>query len=209
MALKFKKGEKINLEEALAYPAIYRDARKGEVVSNEELQKFFGTVDVLKVAEEIVRKGEVQLTTEQRREMVEKKRVQIANIISKMGVNPQTNLPHPPQRILNAMEQAGVSIDPFEDAEVQVDRVVKSIRSIIPIKLQKVVVQVKIPSTYSGKAYHLIKESGDVVEEKWLDDGSLQVNVEIPAGIQDDFFGKVSSLTHGNFESKVVKKVDV
>lgn len=207
--MDFKKGMKVSMSDVLAYPAVYRDVRNTEVVSEQDLQKVFGTTDVSKIAEKIIREGELQLTTEQRRSMVEQKRIQIASIISKRGINPQTNTPHPPQRIMNAMEQAGVNIDPFADAELQVDKVLKAIKTILPIKFQKVTLQIKIPPQYSGSAYSVLKNVGTVMNEQWLGDGSLQLNVEILAGVQDELFQKISSLTHGSFESKVMKREDI
>jgi len=197
------------MDEILAYPAVYKDVRSTEMVPEQDLQKAFGTTDIRKIAEKIIKEGELQLTTEQRRQMVEQKRIQVASIISRKGINPQTNSPHPPQRIMNAMDQAGVNIDPFVDAELQIDKVLKSIKTILPIKFQKVVVQIKVPPQFSGSAYSVLKGAGTISNEQWLGDGSLQVNIEILAGVQDELFQKISSLTHGNFESKVVKREDI
>jgi ribosome maturation protein SDO1 len=208
-ALEVKKGVKVSMDDLLAYPVVYKDSRKGEAASEQDLQRVFGTTDVMKIAERIIKEGELQLTTEQRRRMIEQKKIQIANIISRKGINPQTNTPHPPQRIINAMEQCGVNIDPFLDAELQVDKILKSIKTILPIKFQKVVLQVKIPPQFSGSVYSVLKGAGSVTSEEWLGDGSLLVSIEILAGVQDELFRKLSSLTHGNFESKVLKREDI
>ena len=208
-AFELKKGEKISIQETLAYPAIYRDARKGEAVRIEDLQKTFGTTDVYKIAEEIVKKGEFSLTTEQKRELIEEKKSQIATLISKRAINPQTNTPHPPQRILNAMENAGVNVDPFLDVEIQVDKVLRAIKHILPIKFEKLLLQLKIPAEYVGKSYNIITKFGEVKSEEYLGDGSLQVQIEIFSGVQDEFFTKLSEITKGSYESKVLKKVEV
>ena len=208
-ALEFRNGKNIDLDDILAIPNVYRNARASELAPMSEIQQAFGTTDVYKVAERILKKGEIQLTTEQRNKMIQQKKMQIATIISKRGINPQTNTPHPPQRILKAMEEAGVRVDPFIDAELQVDNVVKRIRSILPIKFEKVVIELKIPAQFAGRSYNILKSSGDVLEEKWLDDGSLQVQISILAGIQDEFFKKISDLTHGNFQSKIVRREEI
>jgi ribosome maturation protein SDO1 len=208
-AFEMKKGANINIQEVLAYPAIYKDARRGEAAREEDLQKTFGTTDVFKIAEEIIKKGEFSLTTEQKRELIEEKKNQIANLISKRAINPQTNTPHPPQRILNAMEMAGVNIDPFLDAEVQIEKVLKAIKPILPIKFERVLLQLKIPAEYSGKVYSVITKAGEVKSEEYLGDGSLQVQIEIFSGVQDEFFRKIAEITKGNYESKVLKKVEV
>jgi len=208
-AFELKKGANVSIQEILAYPAVYKDARKGEAARSEDLQKTFGTTDVYKIAEEIVKKGEFSLTTEQKRELIEEKKNQIATLISKRAINPQTNTPHPPQRILNAMEKAGVNIDPFLDAEVQVEKVLKAIKPILPIKFEKVLLQLKIPAEYVGKSYSIITKAGEVKNEEYLGDGSLQVQIEIFSGVQDEFFGKLAEITKGNYESKILKKVEV
>lgn len=207
-ALDFKRGAKMDLREVLAYPVVYKDTKTTEAVASADLQKAFGTTDPVRAAEKIIRDGEIQLTTEQRRAMVEQRRTQISSIIARKGVNPQTNAPHPQQRIIGVMEQVGVMIDPFADAESQVDKVVKAIRTVIPIKFEKVLLQVKIPPQHSGKAFPILKSSGGLKSEQWLNDGSLQANVEILAGVQEEFFQKLANATRGEYESKVVKRED-
>jgi len=208
-AFEIKKGANVDIQEVLAYPAIYKDARKGEAAREEDLQKVFGTKDIYKIAEEIIKKGEFSLTTEQKRELIEEKKNQIATLISKRAINPQTNTPHPPQRILNAIEKAGVNIDPFIDAEVQVEKVLKAIKPLLPIKFEKVLLQIKIPSQFAGKAYGIIAKAGEVKNEEYLADGSLQIQIEIFSGVQEEFFRKLAEITKGNYESKVLKKVEV
>ena len=207
-ALEFKKGVKIEMSEILAYPTIYKDVRNTECFPESDLQKTFGTTDVFKIAEKIIKEGELQLTTEQRRQMVEQKKTQIISIIAKKSINPQTNAPHPPQRILNAMDKVGVNVDPFIDAELQIDKVLKEIKPILPITFQKITLQIKIPAQFAGKSYSLLKGFGTIVSEQWLNDGSLQVSLQILAGVQDEMFQKISGLTHGNYESKTLKRED-
>ena len=207
-ALEFRKGAKIDMREVMAYPVIYKDTSSTEAARSEDIQKAFGTIDPLKVAERIVRNGEIQLTTEQRRRMTEQKRMQVAAIISRKGINPQTNTPHPQQRILGVMEQVGVMIDPFAAAESQVDKVVSAIKAILPIKFEKVVMQIKVPAQHSGKVFPILKSSGTLKGEQWLNDGSLQADVEVLAGVQEEFLQKVADATRGEYESKILKRED-
>jgi ribosome maturation protein SDO1 len=208
-ALEFKKGSEVDLNDILAYPVIYKDVSSTDAMPEDDLQKTFGTTDPLKIAQIILKKGELQLTTEQRKEMVEQKQTQIADIISKRGVNPQTNTPHPPQRIISAMDQAGVRIDPFVDAELQVDGVVKALKSLLPISFQKVVIAIRVQPQYAGRVYPILKSIGTVKKEQWLNDGSLSVEIEALAGMQQELYDKIATLTHGNFESKVVNRIDI
>ncbi|HIF14565.1 MAG TPA: hypothetical protein EYQ86_04290, partial [Bacteroidetes bacterium] len=40
---------------------VFTDAKKGEVASQEDLQKAFSTTDLYEVAEKIIKKGEMEL----------------------------------------------------------------------------------------------------------------------------------------------------
>lgn len=210
-AFEFKKRGGINIDEILAFPAVYHDARRGEAetIPKNELQEVFGTTDIYKIAEKILREGELQFTTEQRRVFVERVKREIAEIISKRSINPQTNTPHPPQRILNAMEEAGVHVEPFVDAELQVKNVIEKIKEILPIKLQLVTLRITIPPEFVGRVYSILKKIKSDFKEEWLNDGSLQATIEIPAGIQDELLSKIGNLTKGNFKSEIIKRVDM
>ncbi len=132
-ALEFRKGKPISIENVLAFAEVFKDARKGERAGAKEIGHAFGTLDIFQVAAQIVRLGDLQLTTEQRRKMADEKWTAVANLIARRAVNPQTKLPHPPQRIMNAMEEAHISLDPFKPAEDQVPAVVEKLRPIIQI----------------------------------------------------------------------------
>src|SRR2546425_12043376 len=103
---KLRDGKDVNVLDNLAIDEIFRDAHKGSKASEEKMQEFFGTTEAVEVARQIIKKGEIQLTTEQRREMQEGKRRQIVADIAAHAVNPQTNTPHPPQRSAVAVEEA-------------------------------------------------------------------------------------------------------
>lgn len=201
--LEIKKGKSIPIEDVLAANVVFRDARKGERAPDEDLEKAFKTNDTKRITEEIIKRGDVQLTTEQRRRMVEEKKTQIADIISRQGVNPQTKLPHPQSRILNAMEEARVNIDPFKPANEQMQAVLEKIRSIIPISFETIQVAVKIPIEYAGKASVIVHKLAPVKKEEWRSDAWIAL-IEIPAGMQADIYQKLNDLTAGKVEVKVV-----
>ena len=207
-ALEFKKGEEIDLNDILAYPSIYKDVKSTDVVPQDILQKIFGTTDIFVIAKTIIKKGELHLTTEQRKEMMTAKEKQIADIISRRGVNPQTNSPHPPQRIMNAMEEAGVKIDPFIDAELQIDGILKDLKTFLPISFQKVIIAVRVQPQFAGRVYPILKKIGAVKKEEWLNDGSLKVEVEILGGMQQELYDKLADATHGDFEANVTSRLD-
>ena len=203
-ALDYRNGKISGITEVLAAETIFADANKGTRASEENLRKAFGTLDSLKIAETILTKGTLQLTTEQRRKMTEDKRKQIIDFISRQSVDPKTNLPHPPTRIENAMEQIRYSIDPFKPIEEQAKEIIKGLRIILPLKMEQITLGVTIPATYSVKAYGAIKGFGTIKHEEWRADGSWYGTLEMPAGSYAPFLDKLGEITKGTGEAKVV-----
>ncbi|MEM3647519.1 MAG: ribosome assembly factor SBDS, partial [Thermofilum sp.] len=147
----FKSGEQINIRDIVEGEFIYYDARQGLKASEGELKKFFGTSDPYQVAELILRKGELLLTSEQRRELIEAKRRQIIEFIARNAVDPRTNTPIPPKRIELALQEAKVGVDPFQPVETQVAEILKKLRMILPLKIARALVLVSSPPQYASK----------------------------------------------------------
>jgi len=201
----FKKGEQVDIHELLLGEFVYYDARRGLKASETELKQIFKTDDVYEIAKHIVKRGELQLTAEQRREMIEAKKRQIVEFISRNCIDPRTGLPHPPKRIELAIENAKVSIDPFKPVEVQVNEVIKALARILPLKIAKALVAVKIPPQYIGKAYGVLSKIGKIIRSNYLSDGSWSVELEIPAGLQGTLVEEVAKMTKGKGEVRIIK----
>lgn len=197
--------KEINIEDILAVEEIFKDSKKGDKASDESMKKVFDTTDVLEVAEQILKKGNIQITAEQRRKMQEDKRKQVISTIAREGINPQNGLPHPATRIENAMNEAKVKVDPFKSVDEQVQIALKAIKVLIPIKFEKVRVAVRLPNTATGQAYSAIRPFGKIITEEWQDDGSWIAIVEMSGGLQDDFNHKMASISGGEAETKVIK----
>lgn len=204
-ALSYRLGKVTSVSQVLIADTIFTDANKGLRASEDKLQKTFQTLDSLAIADVILKKGTLQLTTEQRRQMTTEKRRQIISFISRQSVDPRTNLPHPPLRIEQAMEQVHYPIDPFKEAESQAKEIVKLLRPVLPLKMEKVSVSVHIQPEYASKAYGAVKGFGVITKEEWRADGSWFAIVELPAGLYGPFLDKVGEITRGALEAKLVK----
>jgi ribosome maturation protein SDO1 len=206
-AMEFKTGKDIPLEELIASEEIFEDARKGTRTTNEKINNAFGTNDLNVIAKKIITEGEVQITTEQKKQMLEEKTKAIATLISKRGVNPQSGIPHPVDRVLRTMEQAKVRIDLNKRVEEQLESVLEEIQKIIPIKFEKIQIAIKIPPEFSGKAGSVVRSLGVLLKEEWAGNGSYICLLEIPAGAQPEVYDRLNNLTHGQVEVKIIKKL--
>ena len=200
-----KSGKSVNVSEYMATDMVFKDSSKGDRASEEVIREVFGTEDFQTVVMEIVKKGQVQLTTEQRRKMLEEKRRQIVEIIARESMNPQSGTPHPPQRIEKAMEEARVRVDPFKSAEDQVNDVLKAIRVLLPIRFEHVKMEIEVPGTEYGKIYAEMAKLGQIQKEDWKNNGNYNAIVEIPAGVQDQLYDFLNKRTKGNVNIKLIK----
>jgi len=202
-ALEYREGKKVDLEEVLKGDFVYKDARKGDKVSPEELVRVFGTTNIKVIADTIIKKGELQLTTEQRRRMLENKKKQIINYIARSAIDPKTKTPIPPQRIEKAMEEAKVTVDLYKGVEEQAAAIVKAIARVLPIKIARARFTVKVPPEMASRVAQDLRRLGELKAEEWGKDGSFKVEFEVPAGLQVEVIDKINKLTKGSAEVKV------
>ncbi|MGC8669748.1 MAG: ribosome assembly factor SBDS [Candidatus Micrarchaeia archaeon] len=202
LAYDYITGKRSDPLSVIEVEEVFKDARKGERQSEDKIKKAFGTSDLAKVVEYILKNADIPLTTEQRSKLLEEKRKQVIDIIAKNSIDPRTNAPNPPLRIENAMKEAKVSIDPFKSASEQIDDVVKKLNMYMPIKFTTVKIEVTIPPEFANKCYGILKHFG-LKTEQWLSNGSLQAIVEFPAGMKNDFFDKINGATQGKAEMKI------
>ena len=170
--------------------------------SDEALEKVFHTTDFDTVARRIIEKGEIHLTSEQRKHMIEEKRRQVITFIARNAVNPQTGHPHPPHRIEMAMEEARVNIDPFKHLDEQVKETVKALRPLLPIRFEELRLAIRIPADFAAKAYGDIAAGSTMEKDEWQKDGSWVCVVRIPAGIQGEFYDLINKLSKGEGSGK-------
>jgi ribosome maturation protein SDO1 len=200
-----KAGKEIDLMEYLAVEDVFNNASKGTRPSEEMIQKAFGTSDIKEIAQKIIAKGEVQITAEQRKEMLQAKKKQIVAYIAANAINPQTKLPHPPLRIELALDEAKFHTDPFKPVEKQVEEAMHLLRPIIPIRFEKTKVAIRLKGEDYGKCYDDLIHFGMVEKEEWQADGSWIGVMEIPAGLITELTNKLNSKTKGNAAVKTIQ----
>ncbi len=204
-ALALREGRSVDMHDILAAMKVFSDAKKGLEASETAMRQIFGTSDVNEVAKSIIQKGEIQLTHEYRESLREEKRKQVISIIHRNGVDPKTHLPHPPQRIENAFAEARFHVDEFKPVQEQVQEALKKLRPILPIKFEVKEIAVKISPEFAPKCYSTVKAFGTILKEEWQGNGYWVAVVELPGGMESDFYDKLNKICHGNMESKVLK----
>ena len=204
-AFDYKLGKISDISKILVSDEIYTDSNKGNRATNEKLNQVFKTQDSIKIAEIIMKKGELNLTTEQRKKMTSEKRKQLVTFIAKTYVDPRSHLPHPPLRIEQAMDDGRVTVDPFKNADEQVKDVVEKLRPIIPLKSENLILEISVPAQFVAQSYTVLKSTGTLKKEDWQPNGSLKAILEIPAAARPNVIDRLGSITKGTATVEVSK----
>ncbi|MEK6830275.1 MAG: hypothetical protein AABY15_09230, partial [Nanoarchaeota archaeon] len=132
----------------------------------------------------------------------DKKMKQAVDLIAKSCTD-QNGRPYASEKIKSALEQAHVNIKnvPIEN---QIKDIMMELSKIIPIKMETKTFEVTIPAVYTGNAYGIV--SPYKVEEKWLNNGDLNVIVSCSGAVIMSFFDRLNSVTHGSAITKEVKE---
>ena len=209
-ALDIRRGEfEGELENVIAAEDVFEDASSGDRPPESALEDAFEGTDPIEIIPEVIQRGEIQITAEQRRKMQEQKYRQLINRIARNAVNPQMDdAPHPPERIESALEETKFRVDPMERVESQVDEALDALRPVIPIRFDTMTVAAQLPADHAGSGQAKVREFGDLQREEWQPDGSWIGVVEFPAGMQNEFYDLVNEVSSGEAETRIVADAD-
>ncbi len=205
-AVAFREGDTIDIDELVTSDQVFEDMKKGLVASEQDLKTVFSTTNTHDIIEIMLEKGELQFTQKYRAALREKKFNKIVNLIHTNAIDPKTGLPHPTTRIISAMEEAKIKIDDLKKPKDQVKDIVVKLRPIIPISIESMKLNIHVPAEHSSKLYGKISGFGKTSNDQWLNDGSLSIDLEIPAGLHAEVLSQLGKESHGSVIIKINKK---
>jgi len=196
--LKYREG-KLGWDNVPFADEVFKNFSKAERAKSEELRAAFGTDNIGECMKKIVKEGELQLTTAERKEKVDKKRAEVINYIHKYYTDPKTKLPHPVLRIENALDQLKVKFDPDIPAEKQAMDIVKKLPEILPIKKSQMEGTLKVPHGMVGSVTGIVQKWAQIKKEEYESDGCAYSLVIVP-GNYDQFISDLQRVTKGDFQ---------
>ncbi|MCK5477174.1 MAG: ribosome assembly factor SBDS [Candidatus Aenigmarchaeota archaeon] len=191
--LEWKNNKKIPIEDLIVGEYCFSDIKKAERANEEDLKECFGSIDLEKIAEEILKKGQIQMTTKEKQELQERKRKQIIDFICREGLDPRTNCPPTPARIELAFKEAHFNVEVFGNIDEQIKEALKKIMPVLPIIIQKDEIELKIPISDSRAVQRVVRESAKILKEKWTSDFWI-VFVEISSGKSTSFLEHLTKM---------------
>jgi ribosome maturation protein SDO1 len=202
-AMKLKRGEEVDINEVIKDNAVYTDQKKGMQAGSAELNNVFGSSELAMIVEQIVKKGQIEETQDFRDEALESKRKQVIEFLVRNAVDGSTGRPFTPDIIESSIKEAGVRIE-NKNVDSQINGIIEGLRKILPIKIETKKIKVTVPAIHTGKVYGLLNEYKE--KEEWLGNGDLQITLNIPVGIQIEFYDRLNSVTHGSAITEELKE---
>ena len=193
---------KISLDDTLVTRDIYKDAKKADRASEADILGVFQHKDMSKALDEIIKKGNYQLSTAERKKKVEEKRAQITYYFHKNFMDPKTKLPHPLTRIEAALgDIKGLRIHPDEPAEHQAKAIRKQLKDIIPLKSNALEGTIIVPHAFLGQSQGVIHGLCTVTKEEYTGTG-CKMRVALVASDLQKLLSELNRVGKGeiNFE---------
>ncbi|XP_053674973.1 ribosome maturation protein SBDS [Anopheles nili] len=170
--LSWRSGAEKDLDEVLQTAAVFSNVSKGEIAKKDELQKAFGTDDLPKICQEILAKGELQVSERERQDQLDSLFKEIATIVAEKCVNPETKRPYPVSIIEKSMKDNHYSIKSHRKAKQQALDVIRLLKETIPLERAKMRLKLVVPGIESKhlkqRLAKLSSTSETVIErEEW------------------------------------------
>jgi len=203
---EFKKNpQKINMYDVLADNKIFKDQKKGEIASEHILNNIFQSKSEEEILKEILLKGECQIPTAYLNKLREEKKIQVINYIAENAMNPQTKSKYVLSMIEGEVNKIRYNFDPNRDFISQAEEVLKLLKKQMPISLEKIILEIKIPGEFCGSFYGPFRKYGKTTKEYFDTHGNLHLHIEIMESILDTVINYIKKNSNSTAEYFVKK----
>eukprot|EP00042_Codosiga_hollandica_P042116 m.382561 g.382561 ORF g.382561 m.382561 type:complete len:257 (+) comp56250_c0_seq7:61-831(+) len=134
-----------DIDEVLQTHQVFTNVSKGELAKHADLIAAFGTDNQEEICLEILAKGELQVSKEEREQASDSTFKEIAAIVSDKCVNPDTQRPYSITQIERAMKDIHFSIKPTKSVKQQALEVIKSLKETIAIERAAMTLRIRLP----------------------------------------------------------------
>ncbi|XP_014087694.1 ribosome maturation protein SBDS [Bactrocera oleae] len=181
--LSWRNNTEKDIDEVLQTHTVFINVSKGQAAKKEELIKAFGKCDETEVCQEILAKGELQVSEKERQSVLDAQLNSIINSVAALCVNPETRRPYPATIIEKALKDAHFSIKMNKNAKQQTLDAIKLLREHIPLERSRMKLRVSFAGKEGGNRLKesVSKLATKVEHEEW-DDATLHMTLLIDPG---------------------------
>lgn len=152
-----------DLDEVLQVQDVFTNVARGLVASKNDLLRGFDTTDKRKICEEILEKGEFQISELERKSLLDGMFRDVASIVVEKSINTDTGRPYSISMIQNAMKDIHYSVNLSKNAKQQALDVIRRLRKVMPIARSKLQLRITVPAASENEVKQmLVANSGEV-----------------------------------------------
>ncbi|GFE53748.1 ribosome maturation related protein SBDS [Babesia ovis] len=137
-------GVETDIQEVLQSPCIFTSISKGKLAKNDELMEAFGTKDIDAICKQILDKGEMQVSKEERNQMLQAMFKDVVTILSEVSINPKTGHPLTSTLIENTLKDSAFSVTLREPAKKQALKALAHLQNLYPNEIARSQMRLKI-----------------------------------------------------------------
>lgn len=197
--LNWRNKTEKNIDEVLQTQNIFVNVAKGQLAKRDDLIETFGTEDNLEICKMILEKGDLQISDKERQVTSEISFKEVANLISNMCVNPDTQRPYSLATIENALHDAHFSLKANRSAKQQALEMIPKIRENLKIERAKMRIRVAVPAKNAKNIHAKLKSFFDALEIEDWEKGDL----EMVGLIEPGNYKTISELVKGDKKEKI------
>ncbi|KAJ1656892.1 hypothetical protein IWQ61_003612 [Dispira simplex] len=186
--MEWRNQVETDIDEVLQIHSVFSNVSKGHVANKDDLLKAFKTDDTDKIIQEILNKGELQVSEKERQNKMDNLHRDIATIVAEKCVNPQTKRPYTMTMIEKAMADLHYNIHPNRNAKQQALYVIKQLqeKAIIPIARAQMRVRITLPAKEGKRLKEkLLARVTTVEDEDWTVDAYELVTAIDPGQLRN------------------------
>jgi len=203
---EFKKNpEKINIYDVLADDKIFKDQKKGEIASENLLKEIFNNKTIDEILTEILLKGDCQIPTAYLNKLRKEKKEQVINYIVENATNPQNKSKYTSSMISSEIDKLKFNFDPNINFISQAEDILKLLKKIMPISMDKIIVNIKIPGEFCGNFYGNFRKFGTIKKEYYDNSGNLVMHFEIMESLFDTITTNIKNNSNNQGEYYIMK----
>lgn len=203
-AIDYKEGKIIDLKEVVMSWHIFADIKKGLLASKEALTAVFDGKSIDEIIGEILKTGDLQLTSEHRQKIRDAKYSKIINDIHRMAIDTRTMSPIPITRIKNGLEETKFKVKDNESFDKLFKNAIKGLKTVIPLRITNLQYEIYFDVKYADELLRIISDMGQILKKEFMQD-KMHVICEISSGLKEELLEHINNITKGTSKVDLIK----
>lgn len=189
---------KLGWDKVLSADAIFTNAKKGNIARDQDLKEVFGTSDINKCAEVIVREGDAQISASERKEDIDTHRRSIIGYLHSSFTD-QTGIAHPIARLESVLDEAKIRIDPSLSVHKQAEEVIKKMQGKLVFKKGTTDYTITVNKQHAKKCSTIVNKYSPAMHKEQRNTDGITWKVCLSLGDMTQFMNDMNKITEGDF----------